>query len=96
MVHDCYATHAADAEQLAKVLRAEFCRLYDDDLLDAHQRWVRSIPRCDLDALIPESTRDLLRDWLNCSTTSKHRGPWPPDRGDFIVNQVNQSDYFFS
>ena len=94
-VHDCYATHAAEAGRLGEVLRGEFCRLYEDDILGAHQNWVRSLLRCDLNALTPESIRELLSGWLKCTTISKHRGPRPPERGDFDLNEVKQSDYFF-
>ena len=72
MVHDCYATHAADAETMKEVLRETFVSMY----------FTRD-PLAEL--------RDgLLGVWPTLEI------PEPPSQGKLDVEQVLQSDYFFS
>lgn len=45
MVHDSFATHAADAPRLAQVLREEFCRMYQGDILaDLREQFLAQLP----------------------------------------------------
>lgn len=95
MVHDCFATHASDADTLAAVLRGEFCDLYQADIIGNHHQWVRSIARCAVDAVQPKPIADLLQNWLKCAGVSKHRGPRPPQKRAFDIDEVRTSVYFF-
>ncbi len=80
MIHDSYATHAADVEKLSRILREEFVKMYAKDN--------------------PEHPLEKLRQAFSSADESK-RGKRSKKKqtltmGDFDINEVLQSDYFFS
>lgn len=43
MIHDSYGTHAADSEELARVLRAVFIRMFGNDRQSRLEEWMREV-----------------------------------------------------
>jgi DNA-directed RNA polymerase len=92
MVHDCYATHAADAEKLNVVLRDQFFKLYTKhNILEEHFRWVTSILTEKVSYNYPNAIGLLVGNWLKNATA-----PLPPKQGALKLDGVKESVYFFS
>ncbi len=70
MIHDSFGTHACDVDLLRDVLREQFVKLYEVDVLGDFHRQVMA-------------------------QTGLDPGP-PPERGDFNLEEVHDSEYIFS
>lgn len=79
-IHDSYATHAADMENLSRILREEFVKMYTEDNPDHPLKKLRQ-------ALPPTEKQ---------GTKKKPREKVELTIGDFDINEVLGSDYFFS
>ncbi|TPX33106.1 DNA-directed RNA polymerase [Synchytrium microbalum] len=104
-VHDSFWTHAADSDTLAQLLRQTFVRLHSTDILNRLAREVTdrvSNNRIAVDvSLTPEQVKQwkeakglkrgskTIRAWLKVEL------PPVPERGDFGVDVVQDSKYFF-
>jgi DNA-directed RNA polymerase len=80
MVHDSYATHAADMDTLGKILREEFVEMYSKDNQEHPMKALRR-------ALPPTETQ---------KTGKKRKRKVEMPHGDFDINEVLKSEYFFS
>jgi DNA-directed RNA polymerase len=88
-VHDSFATHAADADFLAKELREQFVAIYEElDLEDPYEqgppngRWLE------------EFHKRLSAFWI--FDGDRNQLPDIPEPGDFDIRAVLDSPYFFS
>lgn len=80
MIHDSYATHAADTQLLAETLRDVFVRMYlENDPLGEYEQTVRAI----LETTPHED--DVLADLKDA-----------PRKGKLDLNMIRQSDFFFA
>lgn len=74
VIHDCFAVHACDVDQLSKALRKEFVGMYR----------------------IPEGGSSLLERFRKGqSETAKIEFDSPPAPGNFNIERVLDSEYFF-
>jgi DNA-directed RNA polymerase len=91
MVHDCYATHAADAEKLSRLLREQFVELYTKtDILQDHFKWVSLIMDEKVDRQYTHAMAKLVGQWLKNAAA-----PAVPKQGAFNIADVKDSEYFF-
>ncbi|XP_021100725.1 DNA-directed RNA polymerase, mitochondrial isoform X4 [Heterocephalus glaber] len=84
-VHDCFWTHACDVPIMNQVCREQFIRLHSQPILeDLSAFLVRRFCSADR-AELGTDTRQLLETLLSV-----------PQKGDFDLQQVKSSTYFFS
>lgn len=87
-VHDCFWTHACDVEHMNKILREQFVALHSEAILEELSQYFvkRFCVRENLGENVTEEQYDRL-----CQTLST-----VPTRGDFDLDNVLKSTYFFS
>jgi DNA-directed RNA polymerase len=86
-VHDSFATHAADADFLARELREQFVAIYepipdDPEYFFPFGRWLEEFHSRLPGAFVFDGDMTKL--------------PYPPEPGDFDIKAVLDSPYFFS
>ena len=104
MNHDSFATHAADAETLAEVLRAEFHRMYEEkDWLGEMTFWLNWPWHFREREHLGETQKEvaqLMKRWAEKQTGGDSFGNKrlleAPAKGDFNLEEVCGSLYFFA
>ncbi|CAK8691277.1 unnamed protein product [Clavelina lepadiformis] len=91
-VHDCYWTHACTVDQMSVLCREQFIELHQQPILEQLAGFLyKFLPREGSDSdeageFIAESQRDRFRELLSNI----------PTKGEFDLNEVKKSVFFFS
>jgi DNA-directed RNA polymerase len=85
-VHDCYWTHACDVDRMNAICRQQCVKLHSEPILQQLSDHLgKFLDGTDGYPIIAEGYRDELRSLLDTI----------PEQGDFDLNKVKQSTYFF-
>lgn len=89
-VHDCFWTHAATVPQMNRILREEFVAMHSEPILERLRDEFVKLYRDYKVPVVLKRSDEKKKVWRNVYI------PPLPQRGEFDLKKVLESDYFFS
>lgn len=89
-VHDCFWTHAATVPQMNRILREEFVAMHSEPILERLRDEFLKLYRDYKVPVVLKRSDEKKKVWRNVYI------PPLPQRGEFDLKKVLESDYFFS
>lgn len=89
-VHDCFWSHAATIPKMNRILREEFVAMHTEPILQRLRQEFLNLYKNYKVPVVLKSPEDKRKVWRNVYI------PPLPERGEFDLKNVLESDYFFS